>query len=529
MRALMKGRDVLVVLPTGGGKSAVYQLPGALRAGPTLVVSPLLALQEDQLAGLNAREDQALSAVRVSSAQTPKQQRAALDAVRDGRAKFLFITPEQLANPERMAEVKALRPGLVAVDEAHCVSAWGYDFRPDYLQLGHLIDELTGEHGRPPVAALTATASPPVRADIAEALRLRDPLVEVTGLDRPNLALAAVHCTTEEHRWQRLLAAVRAETPPGIVYAPTRAAAEQLAARLTEAGVPATPFHAGLSTGERTRRYDDFMADRITVMVATSAFGMGVDKPGIRFVHHVALPDSPDSYLQEIGRAGRDGRPASTVLFFRPEDVALQRYFASGNPQQHELVQLAAALREGPTTKTALTQRTGLPARRLTQLLGLLEQVGAVTVGSGSKLTVPPYAPSPARAATAALVQFDRYQTRRRSQIDMMRQFAESGRCRGRALLAYFGEDVHHDCGHCDNCASGSASSPGTREGRRTPAARKPGDEPFPVASAVRHSEWGAGTVMSYEHDRMIVLFEEVGYKTLSVPIVRKGNLLEAV
>jgi len=533
MRALMKGRDVLVVLPTGGGKSAVYQLPGALRAGPALVVSPLLALQEDQLAGLNAREDQTLSAVRVSSAQTPKQQRAALDAIRDGHAKFLFITPEQLANPERMAEVKALKPGLVAVDEAHCVSAWGYDFRPDYLQLGHLIDELTDGCGRPPIAALTATASPPVRADIAEALRLRDPLVEVTGLDRPKLRLAAVHCVTDEQRWTRLLARLRQETRegnlPGIVYAPTRAAAEQLAARLTEAGVPATAFHAGLSTGERTRRYDDFMADRITVMVATSAFGMGVDKPGIRFVHHVALPDSPDSYLQEIGRAGRDGRPASTVLFFRPEDVALQRYFASGNPQQHELVQLAAALREGPTTKTALTQRTGLPARRLTQLLGLLERVGAVTVGAASLLTVPAYAPSPARAAAGALVQFDRYQTRRRSQIDMMRQFAESGRCRGRALLAYFGEEVTNDCGHCDNCAPGPAGSPGTREARKTPAARKGGDEPFPVASAVRHSEWGAGTVMSYEHDRMIVLFEEVGYKTLSVPIVRKGNLLEAV
>jgi ATP-dependent DNA helicase RecQ len=537
MRALMKGRDVLVVLPTGGGKSAIYQLPGALRQGPTLVVSPLLALQEDQLAGLNARDDQTLSAVRVSSAQTPKQQRDALDAVRDGRAKFLFITPEQLANPERMAEVKALKPGLVAVDEAHCVSAWGYDFRPDYLQLGHLIDELTGgaadgssgKRDRPPVAALTATASPPVRADIAEALRLRDPLVEVTGLDRPNLRLAAVHCVTDEQRWTRLLAQIRQETPPGIVYAPTRAAAEQLAARLTEAGVPATAFHAGLSSGERTRRYDDFMADRITVMVATSAFGMGVDKSGIRFVHHVALPDSPDSYLQEIGRAGRDGRPASVVLFFRPEDVALQRYFASGNPQQHELVQLAAALREGPTTKTALTERTGLPARRLTQLLSLLEQVGAVSVGPGGQLTVPAYADSPARAATAALVQFERYQTRRRSQIDMMRQFAESGRCRGRALLAYFGEDVSHDCGHCDNCAAGSAGSASTREARRTPAARKGGDEPFPVASAVRHSEWGAGTVMSYEHDRMVVLFEEVGYKTLSVPIVRKGNLLQAV
>src|SRR5581483_4851534 len=240
------------------------------------------------------------------------------------------------------------------VDEAHCVSAWGYDFRPDYLQLGHLIREL----GRPRIAALTATASPPVRADIAEALGLRDPLVLVAGLDRPNLRLSAVHCVSDEQRWTRLLAQVRQEPKPGIVYAPTRAAAEQLAERLTEAGVQSVAFHAGLAQGERTRRYADFMADRVPVMVATSAFGMGVDKPNIRWVHHVALPDSPDSYLQEIGRAGRDGQPANTMLLFRPEDVALQRFFASGAPQARELTELAATLREGPIAKTALAART---------------------------------------------------------------------------------------------------------------------------------------------------------------------------
>jgi ATP-dependent DNA helicase RecQ len=513
MRALMKRRDVLVVLPTGGGKSAVYQLPGALMAGPTVVVSPLLALQQDQVAGLNARAGAGLAAVRVSSAQTPKQQREALDAVRDGRAKFLFITPEQLANPARLAEVAALRPALVAVDEAHCVSAWGYDFRPDYLQLGHLIRDLQGGPGRrrgePIVAALTATASPPVRADIIEALHLRDPLIMIAGLDRPNLRLAAVHCTSDEQRWTRLLAQVRQEPPPGIVYAPTRAIAEDLAERLGRAGVPAAAFHAGLATGERTRRYEEFMAGKVPVMVATSAFGMGVDKPDIRWVHHVALPDSPDSYLQEIGRAGRDGEPASTVLFFRPEDVALQRYFASGAPQSAEIVQLAAVLREGPVTRTALATRTGLPARRLTQLLGLLEQVGAVAVGQKGRLTVPHFAPGPADAAKAALARFE-----------MMRGYAETTGCRGRALLGYFGEQAEHDCGHCDNCLVAPAvpARAGTKE-----------KLPFPVSSTVRHQEWGDGTVMSYEQDRMVVLFEAVGYKTLSVPIVRRGGLLELV
>jgi ATP-dependent DNA helicase RecQ len=531
MKAVLARRDTLVVLPTGAGKSAVYQVTAAVLDGPTVVVSPLLALQHDQLAGLNARGDERVAAVRISSAQTPRQHRDALDALRAGRARFLFITPEQLGNPQRLADVRALRPALVAVDEAHCVSAWGYDFRPDYLQLGHLIREL----GRPPVAALTATASPPVRQDITDVLGLRDPYLVLAGLDRPNLRLAAVRCTSDERRWQRLLARVGQEEPPGIVYAPTRAAAEELAGRLREEGVQAVAFHAGLSTGERERRYADFMADRTPVMVATSAFGMGVDKPNIRWVFHTALPDSPDSYLQEIGRAGRDGAPARTLLLFRPEDVALQRYFAGGAPQRPDLTALAAALAEAPVTRTALATRTGLPARRLTQLLSLLEQVGAAQVGARGRWSVPRYAPPPAHAAELALAQVERQQTLRRSRIDMMLQYAESGGCRGRALLAYFGEQLNGACGHCDNCEAGT---PGGRA-RRRPAAAIPrpaaartaaarNGHPFPVSSAVRHPDWGTGTVMAYDRDRVVVLFEDAGYKTLSVPIVRSRGLLTA-
>jgi len=508
MRAILKRRDALVVLPTGGGKSAIYQVPASLLAGPTVVISPLLALQQDQITALNERGVPHLRAVRISSAETPHQRAAALDAVRRGQARFLYTTPELLSTPERLDEVRALRPALVAVDEAHCISAWGYDFRPDFLALGHLIRAL----GRPPVVALTATASPPVRDDIVARLGLRDPRIVVTGLDRPNLFLEAVHCPDEEYRWRRLLALLREGGEPGIVYVPTRRAVEELTERLTAAGFAAGGYHGALPKGERTQRHEDFLADRIAIMVATSAFGMGIDKPNIRWVAHLALPDSPDSYLQEIGRAGRDGAPARAVLLYRAEDMALQRYFVGGLPDGTHLRDLAALLRTGAGSRAELAERSGLGTRRLGQLLALLEQVGAVTTVH-NRLSVPRYAPEPATAARQAREEAERQQTLQRSRVDMMRQFAESPNCRGQSLLAYFGEHLGRPCGHCDNCYSGSAAAPVT-------------SGPFPLHSTVRHAEWGTGLVLRYEEDRVTVLFDDVGYKTLSVPVVREQGLL---
>jgi ATP-dependent DNA helicase RecQ len=513
MRAALRGRDTLVVLPTGGGKSAIYQVPATMLDGPTVVISPLLALQQDQINALNDRPG--MAAVRVSSAETPNQRSAALAAVRKGLARFLFITPEQLTDPARLAEVKALRPALVAVDEAHCISAWGYDFRPDYLALGHLVEGL----GRPPVVALTATASPPVRDDIVERLKLRDPLVVVSGLDRPNLFLEVAHCPDEEYRWRRLLALLEEGERPGIVYVPTRRAAEELGERLSAAGHPAQAYHGGMAAGVRERRHEDFLAGRVPVMVATSAFGMGIDKPDIRWVAHMALPDSPDSYQQEIGRAGRDGAPARALLLWRAEDVGLQRFFTGGAPDETELRDLAAVLRTGNLTRTALRERTGLGARKLGQLLGLLEQVGAATT-VGQKLTAPRYAPEPVDAAGAALAEAERQQAVQRSRTDMMRAFAESGSCRGQVLLAYFGEHLPRPCGHCDNCAAG--------RGLPAKEAKKAERGPFPLHSSVRHPEWGVGMVLAYESDKMTVLFDDVGYKTLSVPVVRAQRLLVA-
>ncbi|MGS2617647.1 RecQ family ATP-dependent DNA helicase [Micromonospora sp. LZ34] len=509
MRTLLAGRDALVVLPTGGGKSAVYQVSGMLLRGPTVVISPLLALQQDQVGNLNGRGDPALRAVRISSAESPSKQAAALAELRSGAAKFLFITPEQLSSPERLAEVHALRPALVAVDEAHCISSWGHDFRPDYLSLGHLIRGL----GRPPVVALTATASPPVREDITARLGMHKPRLVLSGLDRPNLFVAAAHCPSEDYRWRRLLTLLREADPPGILYVPTRRASEDLAQRLSDAGFPAQAYHGGMAAGVRRRRHEDFLADRVPIMVATSAFGMGIDKRNIRWVAHVALPDSPDSYLQEIGRAGRDSEPAQALLLHRAEDVALQRFFNGGAPDLGELRAVAAALHRGPLTRTALAKVTGLSQRKVVSHLSLLEQVGAVATGPKGELSVARYAPLPDQAAREALAEYGRYQAGQRSRTDMMRRFAESPGCRMQALLGYFGEQLSRPCGHCDNCHGGTSEI-------------LPEDGPYPLHSIVRHPKWGSGMVLGYEKDRMTVLFDDVGYKTLSVSVVQAQGLL---
>jgi ATP-dependent DNA helicase RecQ len=513
MRALMEGRDALVVAPTGAGKSAVYQVPATLLDGPTLVVSPLLALQQDQIAALVGRDDEALAAVRLSSAESAGAQRTAVERLHSGEVEYVFVTPEQLADPEKLSAIRDARPSLVAVDEAHCISAWGFDFRPDYLQLGRAIDEL----GHPPVVALTATASPPVREDIVSRLRLRGTELVVTGLDRPNVFLEAVQCVDEEQRWERLLGRLWDSPPPGIVYAPTRRTAVELAERLSVAGLRATAYHGGMSARERTERHEAFLADEVPVMVATSAFGMGIDKPDIRWVNHVSLPDSPDSYLQEIGRAGRDGEPSQALLLFRTEDTGLRRFFTGGRPSVEDLTRLASVLAtaDRPLTRAALREKIGLGPRKLGEQLALLEEVGGARAGAGGRWRTPRLAPPPDEAAAAAVEQAERRQTVQRSRLEMMRNLAETTGCRGQALLAYFGEHLDRPCGHCDNCYAGLSETVQ--------------DGPYPVHSRVAHAEWGGGTVLRYEGEQMTVLFDDIGYKTLSVPVVAEQGLLEVL
>lgn len=513
MRHLLGGGDALVVMPTGSGKSAVYQVPALLLDGPTVVVSPLIALQRDQVAGL--AEADAGGAVAVNSAQSGGE--ASLEAVRAGTAEFVFLSPEQLAKPETVERLRAARPSLIAVDEAHCVSAWGHDFRPDYLRLGQVIERL----GHPPVVALTATAAPAVREEIIAALGLRNVRQIVRGFDRPNIDLEVRRFVTQEDLRRALVEDAASRSGLGLVYVATRRAAEEYATALREAGRRAEPYHAGMKAAERHRIHEMFRDDELDVVVATSAFGMGIDKPDVRFVLHAAPPESPDSYYQEIGRAGRDGEPASAVLFYRSEDLGLRRFFAGGRADEELLLRVATLVHEHGGTVPAgeLRNLLGVGATRLTRLVNLLERASAIEVTGEGDLRRVHDGPEP-EAATARAVELD--DTRRRiddSRIDMMRAYAETTGCRRRFLLEYFGEPREHGCGACDTCRAGLPGEPEAVSGE---------EGPFAMHARVRHSAWGPGMVMSRESDRITVLFDEVGYKTLSLEAVERDDLLVA-
>ncbi|WP_084958826.1 RecQ family ATP-dependent DNA helicase [Thermoactinospora rubra] len=505
MAALAQGRDTLVVMPTGSGKSAVYQVSALLLPGPTLVVSPLIALQRDQVRALRELDEDAVS---VDGSTAARDRSAAFESLRAGETEFLFCSPEQLARPDVVRELAEARPSLMVVDEAHCVSAWGHDFRPDYLRLGEVAEAL----GRPVIAALTATAAPPVREEIVERLRMRDPLQVVRGFDRPNIALSVRRPTGGPG--QAALDIVREQRLPGIVYTSTRRRAEELARVLAEAGLRAAAYHAGVRRSERDRTQARFMAGEIDVVVSTSAFGMGIDKPDVRFVAHAAVPGSLDAYYQEIGRAGRDGEPAEAVLLYRPEDLSLQRFFSGGLPDVEALERVAAAV-TGEVDRKTLRERTGLPPRRLTALLDLLERVGAVRLGH--RKVSPVAGTDPRAAAEEARTLSERRQAVERTRLEMMRRYAEIDDCRRRFLLAYFGEELKEPCGNCDACRTGSA-----RE-------RVTGGGPFAVHARVEHRLWGPGEVISREQDRVTVLFEAAGYRELLLDaVVEQGLLREA-
>jgi ATP-dependent DNA helicase RecQ len=513
MQAVLGGRDVLAILPTGAGKSAIYQVPATLLDGVTVVVSPLIALQSDQIVALHGSG--ARDAVAVNSRQGVRQNRKSWEALRSGTAGYLFLAPEQLLNDDVLAQLERLDVSLFVVDEAHCVSAWGHDFRPSYLRLSDALNRL-GPH-RPPVVALTATASPTVRDDILAQLRLDDPQIVTASFDRPNIRLE-VHRHLDDDAKTRAAVDVAADrTGPGLVYTATRRQAVDTAEALAERGIRAAAYHAGLKAAQRDEVHRAFRGGDVDVVVATSAFGMGIDKADVRFVVHASIPDSLDSYYQQIGRAGRDGEPAAAVLFYRSEDLGLARFFSSASADVDQLRAVLGALSgRTPRRLRDLRERSGVRGRALTRAVNLLEQAAAVTSDRRGLLSRTDDVEAAVQRAVATTEAAQRVDETR---VEMMRRYAEAQTCRRKHLLAYFGQVSDEACGNCDVCEERSVrDDPEPQDD----AAMAPG-------TAVTHDAWGRGVVIEGESDRVTVLFDEAGYRTLALSVLERSDILSPV
>ncbi|HEY5610577.1 MAG TPA: ATP-dependent DNA helicase RecQ [Thermoanaerobaculia bacterium] len=454
--SILERRDTVGVMPTGSGKSLCYQLPALMLEGATIVVSPLIALMKDQVDALDAR---GLPATFINSSLDYYEQRERLDGLRRGRYKMIYIAPERFRNRRFLDAIRGIEVAVFAIDEAHCISEWGHDFRPDYLRLREAADLL----GRPPLLALTATATPDVRTDIIRQLGIDSARVFVSGFDRPNLSIVVRRTEREREKIALLTALARSHAGSGIVYAATRTAVEEVAEALQDAGVAAVPYHAGLDDRARRLGQERFMAGDERVIVATNAFGMGIDKRDIRFVAHYQMPGSIEAYYQEIGRAGRDGQPATCLLLFNYADKRTHDYFIDGSYPPIEVVRnvYRALVHVGTERVTLSTSEIARRAETRNEMavrsaLIALEKAGHLRrVDSDDRrrgamvLEVVDRVPEIRVNANELTIRAGR----ERRQLRELIRFCYAETCFRAYILDYFGDrNRAKTCGTCSNC-----------------------------------------------------------------------------
>ena len=485
VRAAVEGHDTLALMPTGSGKSLTYQLAAMLRPTPTLVLSPLIALMKDQVDKLPPAV--ADTATFVNSSLPAEEARARLDDVREGRTRLLYAAPERLRQRGFVHALQGVGVGLLVIDEVHCVSMWGHDFRPDYLFIRRALAEL----GEPAILGMTATASPATERAIAQALGRELETVR-TSVVRLNLRYEVEHVAGEEERLRSLVARLSSlGGGSAIVYARSRRSCEKLARTLRSYGLSAAHYHAGLEAEERTQVQEAFVSGRLATVVATTAFGMGIDKPDVRLVALVNFPDSVESYVQMVGRAGRDGERSDTVLYASRADAqSLQRFARSDIPSRGELRAVYLALREagGPVEPESLDAVVG-EGHDPRVLVGMLEQVGLVSRGfdAGRALNVE-VPPPPDDAGERIEELLERYEREALARAERIVALAEARACRHRLVAEHFGETLDGPCGACDVCAPRAADTKAQPE-----PAPLPDDIGGTIVDAVGGLRWPLG------------------------------------
>jgi ATP-dependent DNA helicase RecQ len=494
--SVLAAHDTLAIMPTGAGKSLCYQLPALYLPGTTVVVSPLISLMKDQADKL---DEVGVEAAQMNSALSQRDEVAEMKRIKEAKNEVVFATPERLAEPEFIAALQRNRVDLFVVDEAHCISHWGHDFRPAFLEIGKAITAL----GKPPVLALTATATETVAEDIVHQLGLRDARVINTGVYRPNLHYRVVHVTSREDKLREVFRILRGTDGSGIIYTATVKAAEDVYEELRRAELRVTRYHGQLGARERQRNQDDFMEGRCRIMVATNAFGMGIDKRDIRFIVHYQIPASLEAYYQESGRAGRDRRPAECTLLYDLKDRRVQQFFLIHRyPGEEEIGRVYEGLRSlGAAGRPVKAQELravleGIALAKQQVALKLLSDARLVMQdrGRGYRLAGPADAPHSFAPLAQEYQEKDRHD---REKLERMIFYAQTGVCRWQLLLEYFGEQPRGACGACDNCMRPpmpEAPPDALAAGVHTTNARKP---PFLEGAAVRVPRYGEGRVVS--------------------------------